>query len=117
MSLRRMLLVCAIGLICVCSADAQESVRLRFHIVRDNSVLATPEVTVASGSAGHIDINKVLSCVFTPTLRDSRLTVAFDIRSGDKHLQPQLEIGKNDPGAVSWRSASGELIKVTIEIE
>jgi hypothetical protein len=83
-------------------------------VVKDGSVIANPEVSGKQGSPGRIEIKDAFVCVFTPTVRESRLSVAFDIKSGDKHLQPQLVLEKNEPGSISWTSASGEAMKIVV---
>jgi hypothetical protein len=114
MSRKHVLLVLVLSLVSVCSTNAQESIRLRFKVVRNGSVLANPEMSVNQGSAGRIEIKDIVSLVFTPTVSDSRLSLAFDIKTGDRHLKPQLVIDKLEPGAISWTSASGELIRITV---
>ena len=86
-------------------AIAQESIRLQFEIVKDGSIVAKPEVSVISGSAGTIEVDDVGSFAFTPTFRGSdAVAIAFDIGSGGKQFQPRLVIGKNEPGTLSWTS-------------
>ena len=114
MSLRHVSLVCALCLVCLSSAAAQGSVRLRFEIMRNGSVIANPEISVAEGSVGRIEIRDSFACAFTPTMHDSHLDLAFDIRTGDRRLPPRLVIGETNPAVVSWTSASGALIKMTI---
>jgi hypothetical protein len=68
-------------------ATGQDSIRLRFEIYRNNSVIRNPEVSVTSGSTGRIDINGVEAIAFTPTLRKSdEVAIAFDVGSGSRHL-------------------------------
>jgi hypothetical protein len=110
----RLFVVCVLSLVSVCSAAAQDSVRLRFQIVKDGAVLANPEVSVGQGSVGRIEIKEALTCEFTPTLRDSQVSLVFDITAGEKHLQPRLVIERAEPGTVSWTSASGAVMKITV---
>jgi hypothetical protein len=114
MSWKHVLLALVLCLVSVSSTNAQESIRLRFKVVRNGSVVANPEMSVNQGSAGRIEIKDVVSFVFTPIVSASRLSLAFDIKAGDNHLKPQLVIDKTEPGAISWTSASGELIRVTV---
>ena len=84
---------------------AQESIGLKFEVVKDGSTVAQPEVSVTSGSAGSIEIDGVGQVAFTPTLRGSdTLAIAFDIKSGGKQLQPRLIISKSEAGTLSWTS-------------
>jgi hypothetical protein len=104
--------VCSIGMP---SALAQESIGLRFEVVRSGSILAKPEVSVQSGSAGEIQVEGLGRFAFTPTVRGSNLAVAFDIESGEKHLEPQLVINKDVPGSLSWKSGpDGTPFQVTV---
>jgi hypothetical protein len=84
---------------------AQESIRLKFEVVKDGSTVAQPEVSVTSDSASRIEIDGVGQFAFTPTFRGSdTVAIAFDIQSGGKQLQPRLVIGKSEPGTLSWTS-------------
>jgi hypothetical protein len=115
MILRRLVILAAMLLVGVSSALGQESIRLRFEIAKNGSSVANPEVSLKAGSAGRIEIEGIGSLAFTPTLRDSNLAVAFDIKTSEKHLEPQLVIAKTEPGSISWKSESGaESFKVMV---
>jgi hypothetical protein len=87
---------------------AQESIGLKFDVVKDGSTVAQPEVSVTSGSAGSIEIDGVGQFAFTPTVRSSdAVTIAFDIKAGGKRLQTRLVISKSEPGTLSWTSETG----------
>ena len=87
---------------------AQESIQLKFEVVKDGSTVAQPEVSVTSASAGSIEIDGVGRFAFTPTFRGSdTVAIAFDIEAGGKRLQPRLVISKSEPGTLSWTSATG----------
>ena len=83
---------------------AQQSIRLQFEVTKDGSTVAKPEMSVNSGAAGRIEIADVGRVVFTPTLRDSDVAIAFDISSGGKQFKPRLVISANEPGSISWTS-------------
>ncbi len=86
---------------------AQESIRLQFEIVKDGSTVATPEVSVISGTTGTIELDRG-RIAFTPTQRGSEsVAVAFDVRLAGKRLQPHLVIGRSEPGTLSWQSDTG----------
>ena len=86
---------------------AQESIRLQFEIVKDGSTVATPEVSVISGTTGTIELDRG-RIAFTPTQRGSEsVAVAFDIVMGGKRLQPRLVISGKEPGSLAWRSDTG----------
>ena len=88
---------------------AQESIRLKFEVVKDGSTVAQPEVSVTPGSAGSIEIDGLGQFAFTPTFRGSdTVAIAFDIKAGDKQLQPRLVISKSQPGTLSWTSETRE---------
>jgi len=95
---------------------AQESIGLKFEIVKDGSTVAQPEVSVTSGSAGRIEIDGVDQFAFTPTFRGSgTVAIAFDIKAGGKRLQPRLVIGKSEPGTLSWTSETrGQSFKLRV---
>ena len=97
------------------TAIAQESIRLRFEVVKDGSTVAKPEVSVNSGSAGSLEIDNVGRFAFTPTFRGSDVAIAFDISSGGKQFRPRLVISKTEPGSVSWTSETrAESFKLTV---
>ena len=105
MKLRRLFALAIFFSVCTSLTIAQESIRLKFDVVKDGSTVAQPEVSVVSGSADSIDIDGVGQVAFTPTLRDSdTVAIAFDIKSGGKQLQPRLVISKSEPGTLSWTS-------------
>jgi hypothetical protein len=84
---------------------AQESIHLKFEVVKDGSTVAQPEVSVISGSGGSIEVEGVGKFAFTPTFRGSdNVAIAFDISSGGKQFQPRLVIRKSEPGTLSWTS-------------
>jgi hypothetical protein len=114
MSLRYVALVGVLALALPYSLAAQDSVRLRLQIVRNGAVIANPEMTVKQGTAGRIEIKDTVTCVFTPTLRDSTVGLAFDIETGDSHLKPQLVLDRSEPGVISWKSPSGALMKIVV---
>jgi hypothetical protein len=87
-------------------ATAQESVRLQFEVVKDSSTVARPEVSMKSGSPGRIEVPDVGTFAFTPTLRNSEVAIAFDIRSAGKQFTPRLVISPNELGTISWVSAT-----------
>lgn len=95
---------------------AQESIGLKFDVVKDGSTVAQPEVSVTSGSAGSIEFDGVGQFAFTPTVRGSdAVTIAFDIKAGGKRLQPRLVISKSEPGTLSWTSeTAGQSFKLRV---
>ena len=89
------------------SLMGQTAVRLQFEIVKNGTLVAAPEVTVASGAEGSMTVEDVGRISFTPTLRSSdTVAVDFVIDSGGKHLQPRLVLG-SEPGSMSWKSNTG----------
>jgi hypothetical protein len=89
-------------------AMAQDSIRLKFEVVKDGAAVVNPEVSVTSGSTGTIEVADVGNLAFTPTLRGSdSVSLAFDIRSGEKAFQPRLVISKDEAGTLSWTSDAG----------
>jgi hypothetical protein len=114
MRFRRLLFVSMLCLLFIAPGNAQESIRLRFQITRNGSVVANPEMSINQGSVGRIDIKDSVSVAFTPRVLESRLTLTFDIENGDKHLQPQLAIDTIKPAAISWTNASGDSIRITV---
>jgi hypothetical protein len=89
-------------------AIAQDSIRLKFEVVKDGATVAKPEVSVTAGSTGTLEVADLGHFAFTPTPRGSDgVTVAFDIRSGGKAFQPRLVIGKEEAGTLSWGSNAG----------
>jgi hypothetical protein len=96
-------------------ATEQNSIRLRFEIYRNSSVIGNPEVSVMSDGNGRIDIKGVEAIAFTPTLRKSdAVAIAFDIDSGSRHLNPVIVIGHSGRGSASWTSSTGDAFRLTV---
>lgn len=105
MRLHRLFALAILFAIATSVTSAQESIGLRFEVVKDGSTLAQPEVSVTPGSAGSIEIDGVGQFAFTPTFRGSdSVAITFDIKAGSKQLQPRLVISKSEPGTLSWTS-------------
>jgi len=113
-NVKRLLLVCILGLVFAPSVNGQESIRLRFNITRNGSVVANTEISVNEGSVGRIEIAGMMNLAFTPRVQNSRMTVTFDIKTDAKHLQPQLAVDIAEPATISWTSAAGEPIKIAV---
>ena len=116
MGLRRLLFVCVLFWVFVSSGIADESIRLRFQIIKNGAVVANPEMSINEGSVGRIEIRDSLSLAFAPRVYDSHLTLTFDIEAGDKHLQPQLAVDTTGPATISWTTAHGESMRVTVAV-
>jgi hypothetical protein len=105
MRMRYPLLLTFVLSIALPPALAQEPITLRFEVVKGGSIVATPEVSVEAGSSGRIHVDGIGRLAFTPKVRGSGLVIAFDIRAGQKHLEPQLSINESEPGSISWTPA------------
>src|SRR5258705_10107602 len=115
MKLNRLFVFAFVLSVGIPSAIAQESVRLQFHVTKDGSSVAKPEMSMTSGSHGRLEIDTVGRLSFTPRVRGSSVAIAFDISSGSKQFQPSLVIGKDEPGSISWTSLTGsESFKLTV---
>ncbi len=115
MKLNRLFVFAFVLSVGIPSAIAQESVRLQFHVTKDGSSVAKPEMSMTSGSPGRLEIDTVGRLSFTPRVRGSSVAIAFDISSGSKQFQPSLVIGKDEPGSISWTSLTGsESFKLTV---
>jgi hypothetical protein len=96
-------------------ANGQESIRLRFEVVKDGTTVATPEIAVAAGATGRLKVDAVGDIAFTPTLRGSdSVDIAFHVTSAGKDLQPRLVITHDEPGAVSWTSPGPHACKLRV---
>jgi hypothetical protein len=109
------LLVVACLFVSASLANGQESIRLRFEVVKDGTTVATPEVSVAAGATGSIKVDAVGDIAFKPTLRGSEsVDIAFHVTSAGKGLQPRLVITHDEPGAVSWTSPGPHAFKLSV---
>jgi hypothetical protein len=108
-------------------AMAQEPARLQIQITRDGSVVARPELRVASGREGRLELsdefvpspNPLLDglrerIAITPTVRGDDITLAFNIASADRQFRPLLVISKDVRGSVEWTGADGQPIRLTV---
>jgi hypothetical protein len=108
MKFSRLLAVVSIVSLGASVAIGQDSIRLKFEVVKDGATVARPEVSVTAGSTGTLEVTDVGHVAFTPTLRGSDdVAVAFDIRSGGKEFQPRLVLSKDEEGTLSWTSDAG----------
>ncbi|HYT73364.1 MAG TPA: hypothetical protein VEL79_01335 [Vicinamibacterales bacterium] len=108
MKFSRLLAVFSVVCIGASLAIAQDSIRLQFEVVKDGATVAKPEVSVAAGSTGTLEVADVGNVAFIPTLRGSDdVSIAFDIRSGGKEFRPRLVISKDQSGTLSWGSDGG----------
>ena len=95
-------------------AIPQDTIRLQFQVVKNGAIVASPEITVISGSAGSLDVEGVGSVTVTPTASADTVDLVFDIRSGRTRLQPRLVVGTNAPGVLSWTGETRDSFKVTM---
>ena len=116
MKLTRLWVPGLLVLTCISLANAQNPIRLRFEIYRNGALVGNPEVSVTSGTAGSLALERVGKIAFTPTSRDpDSVSIEFDIASGGRHLHPVLVLGGNDPASASWSSTDGkESFKFTV---
>jgi hypothetical protein len=115
MKMVRLFVLTLLVFVGVSVAGAQDPLRFRFDITRDGKTVANPELTVAAGGTGHLTFDGIRGLAFTPTLRDSAsVSVVFDIDLGGRHLRPQLTLGADDPGSLSWTSSGRDSFKVTV---
>jgi hypothetical protein len=106
------------------SATAQEQVRLQFEVSR-GSLVAKPELRVASGSEGLIvagtdpPANSGLAgtrerIVVVPTVRGNDVEIRFTIISGDREFRPSLVISDAIRGSLEWPSIDGQPVRLTV---
>lgn len=116
MKLRQLFLIVVLLVGATPVSMAQESIRLRFELVKNGSVVAAPEVSGMTGSTGSIRLADVGSIEFTPTFRGSdSLAIAFDVQSASMRLRPRLVISDKQPGSLSWTSRRGaESFRITV---
>jgi hypothetical protein len=96
-------------------ANGQESIRLRFEVLKDGTTVAKPEIAVAAGATGSIKLDAVGDIAFTPTLRGSdSVAIAFHVTSAGKEFQPRLVITQDAPGALSWTSPGPHACKLSV---
>jgi hypothetical protein len=96
-------------------ANGQESIRLRFEVVKDGKTVATPEIAVAAGASGSIKVDDVGDIAFTPALRGSEsVDIAFHVTSAGKEFHPRLVITQDAPGALSWTSTGPHAFKLSV---
>jgi hypothetical protein len=89
------------------TAIAQESPRLLFEVTIDGSVVAKPEMRVASSGEGRIELDEnhgALRVTFTPTVRGDDVAIAFDITEGGRQFRPTLVVTRTVPGSIEWTS-------------
>jgi hypothetical protein len=90
------------------AAAAQESVRLQLELRRGESLDARPSLSLSPGSEGRLEVEGLGSIGLTPTLPSpDRLSIAFDIRVGEREIKPRLVLSKTSMGSISIQPDSG----------
>jgi hypothetical protein len=124
MKLTRTIVVAAVFIASTLTAVAQERVRLQFEVTR-GSLVARPELRVASGSEGLIVAgtdpphNSGLAgtrerIVVVPTVRGDDVEIKFAITSGDRQFRPSLVISDAIRGSVEWTSSDGQPMRLDV---
>ena len=108
MRLNRLSAVPVLALTLVSLATAPSTIRLRFELYRNGSLVGSPALSVASGDAARLAFDGAATITFTPaSLGSDNVSIDFDIDSGGRRLRPRLVIGADAPGSVTWSSAGG----------
>ena len=88
-------------------ATATPVVRLRVEIYRNQQILARPMLGIAAGTTGSVSIPRVVNIMVTPTASENqRVSLAFEITSGETTIKPQLLLNGDVPRAITWISGS-----------
>lgn len=97
-------------------ATAPNTIRLRFELYRNGSLVGSPALSVASGDVARLTFDGAATITFTSAFRGSdNVSIDFDIDSGGRRLRPRLVIGADAPGSVSWSPTGGrDTFKFTI---
>jgi len=124
--LQVMVFACLIAL-GITSAGAQQAHHvLRFEISKNGALIASPELWLQSGMVGriHLDSRDAPNAIrvsglrekiaLTPTVQGENISIAFEIASDAKRLQPSLVISKDVKGALEWVSYEGQTIRLTV---
>jgi hypothetical protein len=107
------LFMCLVGLGAM-PAAAQETPRLQFEVTVEGALVARPELRVQSGREGSVVLDQA-RIVFTPTVGNDRITIAFEITSGAARVRPSLVITRNARGRLEWTSdATGQPVRVAV---
>lgn len=121
-----MVFVCLVALGVTTAPAQQKHLVLQFEITKDGTLIATPELLLQPGSVGriHMDSDDAPNAplvkgmheriALTPTVQGDSLSIAFDITSADKRLQPSLAISKDVKGAFEWVNREGQAIRMTV---
>lgn len=92
----------------VVSLVAQDAVRLRVEVYRNDTQLGAPTVSVSDGSSAAINIDGVGSVTVSATRLDAENTsLSLEVVSGDKTMRPGLVLRGHEPGVLKWQSSSG----------
>jgi hypothetical protein len=107
-------------------AVAQEPTRLQIQVIRDGSIVARPELRLASGREGRLEMSDEFlppnhrlkglreKIAITPTVRGDDIALAFNIASAGKQFGPSLVISKDVRGSVEWTAADGQPIRLSV---
>ena len=95
--------------------EMEATIRLKFEVYRDGSLVAKPQFQVADKAAATLSIDGLATVTFTPTRIDAeRIAVAFEIAAGGQPFSPRVVLRNREPGTISWKSLSNENVEMRV---
>jgi len=90
---------------------AQDNIRLQFEILKNDTVVAAPQVSVGNGGHGSLSISEIGAVSFSAGRTTSdRVSVSFEIKVGEKTMKPRLLLVQSQPGSVSWNQGEDSVV-------
>ena len=87
------------------TTSAQGPIRLGFEILKNDTVIGRPAVSIAEGTEGRVSIANAGDARFTPTMRNQdTLALSFVINSDGKEMRPKLTL--RESGSIRWQSGA-----------
>ena len=83
--------------------SAQQSIRLRFEVFQNESLVSSPEIAVAPGDSGRFEMPRIGTIAFTPSFRNAQaVRLALDFHPCGRHAVPVVVMQANSPASISW---------------
>lgn len=109
--LKRMAVLVGVVVVLWSPGFAQDNIRLQFEIWKNDTVVATPQVSVADGGRGSLNIYEIAAVSFSAErTTNDRVSLHFDIRAGEKTIKPRLLLVQSQPGSVSWSQGEDSVV-------
>ena len=108
--LKRLVLIGSLALV-ASSGFAQDTIRLQFELVKNDTVIAKPQLSVAEGGQGSLAVPEFADISFSAGRpSEGRVPVSFEIQSAGQTTRPRVVLVQSEPVSVTWKHGSDSLL-------